>query len=303
MKRDFVDIWDLTPEELLYLVKRAKEFKEGKAREKPLTGKSVALLFTKPSTRTRVSFEVGLHKLGAHSLFLQEKELQSSRGEEPADTARTLSRYLDALVVRNHSHALLKELARHATIPVVNALTDLSHPCQTLSDLFTLKEAFGELRGLKVAWLGDGNNVCNSLMAGCAMAGVDVTVATPPGHEPNAYYFAKARELAKASGSRLKLTHDPEEAVRGARVLYTDVWVSMGEGEKDLSLFEPYRISKELLKKAEEGAKVMHCLPAKKGQEITREVFEEHADFIFTQAENRLWAQMALLEFLLAQRS
>ncbi|NPB06219.1 MAG: ornithine carbamoyltransferase [Aquificae bacterium] len=300
MKRDFLDLWDITRDELFYLLKRAEEFKRG-ARSDALKGKVVALLFTKPSTRTRVSFEVGVRKLGGESLFLHEKELQSSRGEETADTARTLSRYVDALVVRNHSHAALKELALYASIPVVNALTELSHPCQTLSDLFTLKETFGRLEGLKLAWLGDGNNVCNSLMVGCAMAGVDLTVATPLGHEPNAYYYEKARRIARETGARIELTHDPEEAVKDADALYTDVWVSMGQQEKELSAFEPYRVTRELVEKTGKPALLLHCLPARKGQEVERELFEEQAETVFRQAENRLWAQMALLEHLLGR--
>jgi len=300
MKRDFVDIWDLSGEEIWRIIEKTKELKEGSYDPgKPLEGKSIALLFSKPSTRTRVSFEVGIHQLGGNAMFFQEKELQVSRGEDVKDTARTLSRYVDGVIIRNHSHRWLKEFARYSDVPVINALTELSHPCQILSDLFTLYEEFGEgFRKIRLAYVGDGNNVCNTLMVGASMMGIKLTVATPEGHEPNAFYFGRAVEFARENGGEVILTNDPEEAVKDADVVYTDVWVSMGEGEKELSVFKPFQVNSKLLSKAKTGVKVMHCLPAKKGQEITEEVFEKNADFIFRQAENRLHTQKILLTFL-----
>ena len=300
MKRNFIDLWDLNPSEGWEIVRLTKEVKEGKRDlGKPLAGKNVALLFNKPSTRTRVSFEVGINQLGGNSLFFQEKELQISRGEDVKDTARTLSRYVDCIIVRNHSHSWLRELGRYASVPVINALTNLSHPCQILSDVFTLYETFGEEIGkLKIAYLGDGNNVCNTLLVGAGMFGLNLFVATPEGYEPNSYYLSKAQEFAKESKANVVLTHDPLEAVKDADIVYTDVWVSMGEEEKDLEVFRPYQVNENLLKEAKSSVRVMHCLPAKKGQEITEEVFEKNADFIFTQAENRLHTQKTLLAFL-----
>ena len=300
MKRDFIDLWDLTPEEAWRIVKLTKEVKEGKRDlGKPLTGKNIALLFNKPSTRTRVSFEVGINQLGGNSLFFQEKELQISRGEDVRDTARTLSRYVDCIIVRNHSHTWLREFGKFASVPVINALTNLSHPCQILSDVFTLYETFGEdMKKLKIAYLGDGNNVCNTLLVGAGMFGLKLFVATPEGYEPNSYYLKKAEDFAKESGATVALTHDPKEAVKDADIVYTDVWISMGEEGKSLEVFKPYQVNGTLLKEAKPSAKVMHCLPAKKGQEITEEVFEKNADFIFTQAENRLHTQKTLLAFL-----
>ncbi len=300
MKRDFVDIWDLSPEEILKVIRKTKELKEGSYDPgRPLQGKSIALLFSKPSTRTRVSFEVGVYQLGGNAMFFQEKELQVSRGEDVKDTARTLSRYVDGVIIRNHSHRWLREFARYSDVPVINALTELSHPCQILSDLFTLYEEFGEgFREIKLAYVGDGNNVCNTLMVGTAMVGMKIFVATPEGYEPNSLYLERAREFAEKSGGEVVLTNDPRQAVKDADVVYTDVWVSMGEKEKDLSVFRDFQVNESLLGHARAGVRVMHCLPAKKGQEITEEVFEKNADFIFRQAENRLHTQKVLLTLL-----
>ncbi|NPA33212.1 MAG: ornithine carbamoyltransferase [Aquificae bacterium] len=300
MKRDFIDLWDLSPGEIWEIVKKTRRVKEEpQTLGKPLAGKFIALIFTKPSTRTRVSFEVGISQLGGAWSFMQEKELQVARGEDVKDTARTLSRYVDGVIVRNHSHTWLRELSRYASIPVINALTNLSHPCQILSDIYTLYEAFGEgIKELKIAYVGDGNNVCNTLLVGAGMLGLRLFVATPEGHEPNAHYYAKALEFAKESGAQVELVHDPHEAVKEADVVYTDVWVSMGEDSKEIDVFRPYQVNEELLSHAKSNVRVMHCLPAKKGQEITEEVFEKHADFIFTQAENRLHTQKTLLSFL-----
>ena len=300
MKRDFVDLWDLTPEEVKLIIGKTLKVKRGEEElGKPLAGKSFALIFTKPSTRTRVSFEVGIYQLGGNAMFFQERELQVSRGEDVKDTARTLSRYVDGIIVRNHSHTWLKELAKFSSVPVINALTERSHPCQILSDLFTLYESYGEnMKNLKIAYVGDGNNVCNTLMVGAAMAGLKLFVATPEGHEPSSYYYKRALEFSKDTGGEIELTNDPSEAVEDADVVYTDVWVSMGEEGKNLDVFRPFQVNEKLLSRAKNDVKVMHCLPAKKGQEITEEVFERYADFIFTQAENRLHTQKTLLTFL-----
>jgi ornithine carbamoyltransferase len=295
---------DLSPDEGWQIIHNAVEFKKGKRTSKALEGKNLGLLFSKPSTRTRVSFEAGINKLGGRALYLQANQLQLSRGEDARDTARTLSRYLDGLIVRTYAHAWLVELAKNSSVPVINALTDFSHPCQTLADVQTIFEYFGEdAKRIKVAFVGDGNNVANSLIVGAGLFGLKVAVATPPGYEPNALAYKLGTELAKKTGGRIELTHDPIEAVRGAAVVYTDVWVSMGdaEGEGKELFFKPYRVDRKLLENAAEGVKVLHCLPAKKGKEITEEVFEEHAEEIFTQAENRLWAQMSLMDALFGE--
>ena len=300
MKRDFIDLWDLSPKEGWEIVKKTLRVKKGEEDlGKPLSGKTIALLFTKPSTRTRVSFEVGIYQLGGNSLFFQEKELQVSRGEDAKDTARTLSKYVDGVIVRNHSHSWLKEFAHYASVPVINALTNMSHPCQILSDIFTLYEHYGEnMNDLKIAYVGDGNNVCNTLMVGAGMFGLKLFVATPEGYEPNANYYKKALEFTIESGGKVEVTNDPIEAVKDADIVYTDVWVSMGEEGKSVDVFLPYQVNEKLLSNAKDSVRVMHCLPAKKGQEITEDVFEKNAEFIFTQAENRLHTQKVLMEFL-----
>ncbi|NPB05766.1 MAG: ornithine carbamoyltransferase [Aquificae bacterium] len=301
MNKDFLCLSDLSPDEGWELVKNALDFKRGTRRSEVLKGKTVGLLFLKPSTRTRVSFEVGINKLGGNPLYMTANQLQLSRGEDVRDTARTLSRYLDGLVVRTYAHAWLVELARHSSIPVINALTDFSHPCQILADVTTIYEYFGEeTKKIKVAFVGDGNNVANSLMVGAGLFGLNLTVATPPGYEPNAKAYELGLKLAEQTGGKIELTHDPYEAVKNASVVYTDVWVSMGDAEDGLKkeFLKPYQVNEKLLSMASPGVKVLHCLPAKKGQEITEEVFEKHQEEIFNQAENRLWAQMALMEKL-----
>jgi ornithine carbamoyltransferase len=301
MKRDFVDLWNLEPTEAWYLLKRIKDIKVEGLKSDILKGKNIALIFTKPSTRTRVSFEVAINHLGGNSFFMQEGQLQLSRGEDVQDTARTLSRYLEGVIVRNHSHKWLEEFSRWASVPVINALTDKSHPCQILSDVFTLYERFGEeIKRLKIAYVGDGNNVCNTWLVGAGMFGLNLFVATPEGFEPNSYYYQAGEDLAVLTDGSIYLTNNPIEAVKDADVVYTDVWVSMGEEGKEevLEAFREFQVNAELLSRAKDSVLVMHCLPAKKGQEITEEVFEAHADFIFTQAENRLHSQKGLLEFL-----
>lgn len=306
MRRDFIDLWNLDPEEAWYIVKRTGKVKSGEEEiERALKGKNVALLFTKPSTRTRVSFEVAINQLGGNSFFLQESQLQLSRGEDVRDTARTLSRYLDGIIVRTYSHTWLEEFGKWSDIPVINALTDKSHPCQLLSDVFTLYEKFGEgIKEIKIAYVGDGNNVCNTWLVAAGLFGLNLFVATPEDYGPDSYYLQAGLDLSNFTGGNIYLTTNPVEAVRDADVIYTDVWFSMGDdkSEEKVEALKPFQVNEELLSHAKESALVMHCLPAKKGEEITEEVFERFADFIFTQAENRLHTQKVLLEFLFTQQ-
>ncbi len=306
MKRDFIDLWNLEPDEAWEVIGETLHIKNGTKRVgEVLKGKTLALLFTKPSTRTRVSFEVAINQMGGSSMFMQEGQLQLSRGEDVKDTARTLSRYLDGVIVRNHSHRWLEEFSKWASVPVINALTEKSHPCQILSDVFTLYERFGEdIKRLKIAYVGDGNNVCNTWLVGAGLFGLNLFVATPEGFEPNSYYFQAGEDLAKMTDGNVYLTNNPLEAVKEADVVYTDVWVSMGEEKEEevIEMFRPFQVNGELLSNAKDSVLVMHCLPAKKGQEITEEVFEKFADFIFTQAENRLHTQKGLLDFIYTAR-
>ncbi len=303
MIRNFVDLWDITPDEGWSILLDAESIKRGQDREKYLFGKNVGLFFTKPSTRTRVSFEVAVNQLGGNVIYLAEQSLQISRGEDLKDTARTLSRYLDCIVIRTDSHKRLEEYARYSTIPVINALTDMSHPCQVLSDVFTLYETFKEdIRNIKIAYVGDGNNVCNTWLVAAGLFGLNLFVATPEGYEPSSYYYQAGEDLCKITGGSIYLTANPVEAVKDAHVVYTDVWVSMNQerSEEKINMLLSYQVNEELLSHARKDVKVMHCLPAKKSEEITEEIFEKYADFIFTQAENRLYAQKALLKFLIS---
>lgn len=263
-----------------------------------LANRSLGMVFEKPSTRTRISFETGMTQLGGHALYLSPKDLQIGRGETIADTARVISRYVDIIMYRAFSHSMMKELARHATVPVINALDDLEHPCQIMADLLTIKEKKGGF-DLNLVYLGDGNNVCNSLLLGSAVVGMNMTVSTPLGKEPNAHIFKKALEIAEETAAEIKIVHEPEKAVREADVLYTDVWVSMGEKEKDKSIYIPYQLNMNLVKKAKKDVIVMHCLPAHRGEEITDEVMESGHSVVFDQAENRLHVQKAIMLWLL----
>ncbi len=299
MKRDFITLWDLSAEETDRIIARAIGLKAGRDAGKcPLIGRSIGLLFEKPSTRTRVSFEVGIYQLGGQPIAMNPSELQLGRGETMADTARTLSRYLSAIMMRTHAHATLETFATHATIPVVNGLSDLHHPCQALADLMTIRERKGILKGLKVAFIGDGNNVCNSLIQAAARMDFNLTIATPEGFEPNAEILQGARETAK---SEIVVLRDPKEAAGLADVVYTDVWVSMGQEdqtEKKKKKLRDYQINSRLLACAKKDVMVLHCLPAHRGEEITDEVMDGPHSAVFDQAENRLHAQKALLEML-----
>lgn len=292
---------DLSLGELEALLDKAAEVKQKLKRGEPhdyLRGKTLGMIFAKPSTRTRVSFEAAMTQLGGHAIYLGWDELQLGRGETVADTARTLSRYVDAVVARLFEHEQLLELASNSAVPVINGLTDLLHPCQTLADLLTIREHKGKLRGLKLAWAGDGNNVCNSLLLGCTLVGVDISVACPRGYEPDAKILEQARRNAVLSGSKLELIRDPREAVSGADVVYTDVWVSMGqerERKRRLRAFKRYRVNGGLMKLAKGDAIFMHCLPAHRGEEVTDEVIDGPRSVVFDQAENRLHTEKAVL--------
>lgn len=303
--KDIVAIHDLTAEEVWQIVRTAELMKlRQKAGEQftPLVGRTLGMIFTKPSTRTRVSFEVAMTQLGGHALYLSGVDLQLRRGETIGDTARVLSRYVDAIMIRTFDHQDVVELARQATVPVINGLTDLLHPCQALSDLLTIMEKKGRLAGLKLVYVGDGNNVAHSLMFAAARTGMDMVVASPPGYEPNPEMVRLAREDAASTGSRIELVRDPWEAVKGADVIYTDVWVSMGqeaERERRVRDLRPYQVTAELVQGAGEGAIVMHCLPAHREEEIVDEVIDGPRSVVFDQAENRLHVQKAVLSLVI----
>ena len=299
MKRDFLTVLDLSSEEIHRLLKRAIELKSGvDASACPLIGRSIGLLFEKSSTRTRVSLEVGIYQLGAQSIYMNAKEIQIGRGETIHDTAKVLSRYLDAIIIRTYSHDLLAEFASEASIPVINGLSDLHHPCQALADLMTILEKKGRLKGRRLAYIGDGNNVAHSLIEAAASTGVDISVACPKGYEPAPLII----ERVKKSKSKITVMRDPQDAVKNADAVYTDVWVSMGQ-EKEAAAkkkkFGKYQINDKLLAYAKKDAIVLHCMPAHRGEEVTAEVFDGPRSVVFDQAENRLHTQKALLEFLL----
>lgn len=299
MKRDFTKLLDITADECLYLLDRAlflKNVRKSGGEYKPLKERNLGMIFEKASTRTRISFEIGMKQLGGYAVFLSPTDTQMGRGEPVRDTARVLSRYVDAIMIRTFAQETVDELARWADVPVVNGLSDLYHPCQILADLFTIKERRGTLEGCRIAYVGDGNNIANSWIEACLLLGFPLAIAAPIGYEPDAELVKKARQAGN-----LVLMTDPLEAVRGADVINTDVWVSMGqekEKEERKKAFAGFCIDDKLVQAANAGAIVMHCLPAYRNQEITEEVFERFQDVIFTQAENRLYAQQALLEWL-----
>ena len=305
--KDLISVHELSVEEVELILDSSRRMKslskEGKS-ERPLEGKTVAMVFHKPSTRTRVSFEVGVWQLGGYALYLRADELQLRRGETIADTARVLSRYVDAIVVRTYEHRDVVELARYADVPVINALTDLLHPCQALTDVFTMLEKKGRLGGLKVGYVGDGNNVAHSLMLTCAKLGIWLRVATPPGYRPSREIVGMAISDAKLTGARIELYSSPVDAVRGADVVYTDVWTSMGqeeEREERLAAFSGYQVNAALMACAEEDAIFMHDLPAHRGEEVTDEVMDGPKSVVFDQAENRLHVQKAILSLILGE--
>ncbi len=306
MNKDFLTIHDLSPDEVEHVLDLAAHLKAMQASGVPhryLEGQTLGMIFEKSSTRTRVSFEVGMYQLGGSALFLSSHDTQLGRGEPIKDTARVLSRYLDGIMIRTFAHETAEELAKWADIPVINALTDLLHPCQVMADLLTMREHKGKnLSELKVAFVGDGNNMANSYLYGAAKTGMMLVVATPKTHQPNKTVVKNAMKDAKETGAKLILTDDPMEAVKDADVIVTDTWASMGqeaEHDKRKIIFAPYQVNKALLKKADRRAIVMHCLPAYRGEEITDEVFEANAGVIFDEAENRLHAQKAIMTLLM----
>jgi ornithine carbamoyltransferase len=306
MNKDLITIYDLTKAEIEAILQKAAGLKEMQRQGKPyqpLAGKTLAMIFEKPSTRTRVSFETGMFQLGGHALSLNPQETQLGRGEAIADTARVLSRYVDGIMIRTFAQERVEEMARCASIPVINGLSDLLHPCQILSDIFTMTERLGhQYRGLKVAYVGDGNNMANSWINGALRLGFDLWLACPGGYEPNAEILARAQ--AEGS-SKIILTHDPREAVEEANVINTDVWASMGqekEHTKRLKAFRGYQVNADLLRHARKDAIVMHCLPAHRGEEITDEVMDGPHSAVFDQAENRLHVQKAILTLLLTEK-
>jgi ornithine carbamoyltransferase len=303
MSRDFLSMDDVTSSELDYLLELSAKGKADPARYATrLAGKAVGMIFEKPSTRTRVSFEVAVSSTGGHPLVLSAGELQLGRGETIEDTGRVLSRYVDAIVLRTFGHERLEFLAAAADAPVINALSDFEHPCQCLADLMTIRERKGDLAGVTLAYLGDGNNVAHSLLLGGALAGMHVRVATPIGFEPIPQVVHRAEEIAGETGGSIAVLNDPHDAAKGADVLYTDVWASMGqesESDERALVFPPYRIDQAAVERAAQDVVVLHCLPAHRGQEITDEVIDGPHSAVWDQAENRLHTQRALLLWLL----
>jgi ornithine carbamoyltransferase len=305
MKKDLLTVNDLTTEEIEQVLERSawlkKAQKDGIVHQ-PLKGKSLGMIFEKSSTRTRVSFEVGMYQLGGQALFLSPADLQMGRGEPVSDTAKTLSRYLDGIMIRTFAQSMVEELAQYATIPVINGLTDLHHPCQALADLFTVLEQRGTLKGLMFCYIGDGNNMAHSLIEACVKVGMHVSLACPAGYAPDAGIMREAKQVAKLTGADLGLTDDPKKAVKDADVVYTDVWASMGQ-EKEHGLrvkaFVGYQVDEKLMKLASPKALVMHCLPAHRGEEISAAVIDGPQSVVFDQAENRLHTQKAIMEMLM----
>lgn len=303
--KDLLGLAPIPRHEIEALVRLAADLKARHRRGLPhawLAGKTIGLLFQKPSTRTRVSFQAGMNQLGGEAIVMPMAEIQLSRGESIADTARVLSRYLDGLVVRTYDHGTVEEWAREATIPVINGLTDLSHPCQALSDLLTIQEQKGRLKGLRIAYVGDGNNVANSLIEAAAKVGMSIALGCPSGYQPDQHTVDVARLEAQAMGSVIEIGVDPHVAVKGADVVYTDVWISMGrerEHARRLKALSPYQLNSRLLRGAKPDAIVMHCLPAHRGEEITAELLDGRQSVVLDQAENRLHMQKAILATLL----
>ncbi|QCR33204.1 ornithine carbamoyltransferase [Lysinibacillus sp. SGAir0095] len=304
--KDLLTLLDYTSEEVQELIQLATQLKKiTKAGRCPrlLEGKTLGMIFEKHSTRTRISFEVGMNQLGGKAMFMHSRDMQIGRGEPISDTGHVLSGYLDAIMIRANSHEMVKELADHASIPVINGLTDIYHPCQALADLETIAECKGDLKGLKIAYVGDGNNVAHSLVVAAAHVGMDIVVATPIGYEPNEEVIAKAQKIAKENGSLVSVTNDPVAAVKNADAVYADVWTSMGQEEetaKRLVDFEGYQINDQLVAHAKADYMFLHCLPAHREEEVATSVIDGPNSFIFEQAENRLHAQKAVLASILA---
>jgi ornithine carbamoyltransferase len=306
VKKDLLAISDLTDADisgLLSLTEKVKSDRAGYA--EALKGKCIGLIFQKPSNRTRVSFEIGMVQLGGYAIYLGPNEIDMGKRESVKDVACVLSRYLDGIVARTYKHEDLKELARYATVPVINGLSDLAHPCQALCDIFTIKEKLGSFNKITLSYVGDGNNVLYSLMSAAARVGLNMKVATPKGYEPDKDVVAKVKDVYKKTGAKVELSNSPEDAVKGADVLYTDVWVSMGqekEYDKRLKAFKDFQINDTLLSLAKKGCLVMHCLPAHRGEEITDSVIDSKNSIVYDQAENRMHMEKAILLKLLGEK-
>lgn len=303
--KHFISVTDATQQEfeqLLTLTGTLKEKNKNHISYQPLSGKKLAMIFTKSSTRTRVSFEVGFYELGGYPLFLSSDDIQLGRGETIYDTANVLSRFVDGIMIRTYAHQDVLDLAKYGSVPVINGLTDYMHPCQAMADLFTVYEHKGTLKGLKLAYVGDGNNVTHSLLQACAMAGMDMSVATPEGYQCAQEIVDEAKSIAKKTGSTITITTDPAEAVSGADAVYSDTWVSMGqesEKEERIKIFMPYQVNQALFSQAKSDAIFLHCLPAYRGLEVTPDVIDSPASVIFDEAENRLHAQKAVMTMLM----
>lgn len=305
--RDLLSMADLTAEEIGLVLDKASALKQMQKSGQPhalLSGQTLGMIFQKPSTRTRVSFETAMYQLGGHALYLNANDMQLGRGETIADTARVLSRYLNAIMIRTFEQSDVEELARFASIPVINGLTDAEHPCQVLADLLTIREHKGRLAGLKLAWVGDGNNMTHSLMLACATLGMEMTVSTPEAYEPDPGFVRKAGEIAASTGGTVALYRDPLEGVTGADVIVTDTWASMGQEEEHARRvrdFQPYQVNEKLVAKAKDDFIFMHCLPAHRGEEVVDEIIDGPHSVVWDEAENRLHVQKAVLALVLAQ--
>ena len=303
--KSLASLYDLTTEEIEQILKTSELLKLQNLRGQGhplLKGKTLAMIFEKPSTRTRVSFEVGMWQLGGYALYLSAGDLQLGRGETVGDTAQVLSRYVDGIMARVFSHQTILDLIKSSRVPVVNGLSDFTHPCQGLADLFTIHEKMGHLAGLKLAYVGDGNNVAHSLIYGSSKMGMNITLGCPKGYEPNPKVVSEAKKEAKRRGCEVKVTNDPKEAVNKADIIYTDVWASMGkekEHDERVKMLKPYQVNEELVKGANEDYIFMHCLPAHRGEEVTNEVADSKNSVIFDQAENRMHTQKALLALIM----
>lgn len=303
--KHLLTLQDFSQDELMALIEFGLQLKQAQKSGKPhpiLAGKTLAMIFEKPSTRTRVSFETGMFQLGGHALFLGKNDIQMGNGETIADTAQVLSRYVDAIMIRTFEHEIVEELATHASIPIINGLTDDYHPCQVLADFMTIYEKKNRLTGLKLAYIGDGNNMANTLLMGCAIMGIDCVIASPSGYEVKAEVLEEAKQLANATGASLLQTNDPTVAVKDADIVYTDVWASMGfedEHADRLKKFTNYQVNDELVKLAKDDYLFMHCLPAKRGEEVAASVIDGTNSVVFDEAENRLHIQKAILAAIL----
>ncbi len=301
-EKHFINLENFTPNELQFLIEEAQNLKfkvKSKEQIDLMKNKVMVMYFAKPSLRTRLSFEIGMKKLGGDAYVLKQDEIILGKRESIKDSANVISRYCDLIMIRTFAHEDIENFAKNSKVPVINALTDLSHPCQIMADLLTIKEHFGKLEGLTLSYIGDGNNVCNSLLVGCSMLGLNVKVGCPNGYEPSQKYITLAKKYAKENGTFVEILNDPKEASCAADVLYTDVWASMGqenEKEKRKEIFKDYQINNALLKNATDNAIVLHCLPAHKGEEISEDVFDKNANIIYEEAENRMYAQMAIMK-------